>query len=53
MQSATPTAVLAALIAWAGRAGVTELPELLVHRPTLEDIYLALIEQHRGEEEEA
>jgi ABC-2 type transport system ATP-binding protein len=51
VRSATPTAVLAALIAWADRAGVTELPELAVHRPTLEDIYLALIEQHRGEED--
>jgi len=51
VRSATPTAVLAALIAWADRAGVSELPELAVHRPTLEDIYLALIEQHQGEEE--
>ncbi len=51
VRSATPTAVLAALIAWAGRAGATELPELAVHRPTLEDIYLALIEQHQDEKE--
>jgi ABC-2 type transport system ATP-binding protein len=51
VQSATPTAVLAALIAWAAGAGASELPELRVHRPTLEDIYLALIEQHSGEQE--
>jgi ABC-2 type transport system ATP-binding protein len=50
VRSATPTAVLATLIGWAGAAGITELPELSVHRPTLEDIYLALIEQHHGEE---
>jgi len=51
VRSATPTAVLEALIAWAARAGAAELPELAVHWPTLEDIYLALIEQHRGEDE--
>jgi ABC-2 type transport system ATP-binding protein len=51
VQSVTPTAVLATLISWAARAGASELPGLRVHRPTLEDVYLALIEQHRGEEE--
>jgi ABC-2 type transport system ATP-binding protein len=50
VHSATPTAVLTALIAWAARAGAAELPELRVHRPTLEDIYLTLIEHYRSEE---
>ncbi|WP_037902132.1 ABC transporter ATP-binding protein [Streptomyces sp. NRRL S-350] len=41
-----PTALLAALVPWAHQAGVGELPELRVHRPTLEDVYLDLIREH-------
>ncbi|GAB7181710.1 ABC transporter ATP-binding protein [Kitasatospora sp. Ki12] len=41
-----PTALLAALVPWAHRAGVGELPELRVHRPTLEDVYLDLIREN-------
>ncbi|WP_030756057.1 MULTISPECIES: ABC transporter ATP-binding protein [unclassified Streptomyces] len=43
----TPTAVLLVLLAWAAEAGVRELPELRVHRPTLEEIYLDLISRNR------
>ncbi|MFF7992413.1 ABC transporter ATP-binding protein [Kitasatospora xanthocidica] len=41
-----PTALLAALVPWAHQAGVGELPELRVHRPTLEDVYLELIREN-------
>ncbi|MGF1432246.1 ABC transporter ATP-binding protein [Kitasatospora sp. LaBMicrA B282] len=41
-----PTALLAELVPWAHVAGVDELPELRVHRPTLEDVYLDLIKQN-------
>ncbi|MFF9645189.1 ABC transporter ATP-binding protein [Kitasatospora aureofaciens] len=41
-----PTALLAALVPWAHLAGVAELPELRVHRPTLEDVYLDLIREN-------
>ncbi len=43
----TPTALLSVLLPWAREAGVAELPDLRVHRPDLEDIYLDLIEQNR------
>ncbi|MDI2130070.1 ABC transporter ATP-binding protein [Yinghuangia seranimata] len=39
----TPTAALAALLPWAAAAGALELPELRVHRATLEEAYLDLI----------
>ncbi|MER6572190.1 ABC transporter ATP-binding protein [Streptomyces sp. NPDC001093] len=42
----TPTALLSVLTPWAHEAGVGELPELRVHRPTLEDIYLDLIREN-------
>ncbi|MET7618160.1 ABC transporter ATP-binding protein [Streptomyces sp. NPDC005408] len=42
-----PTQLMAVLLAWARDAGVTELPELSVHRPTLEETYLRLIREHR------
>jgi ABC-2 type transport system ATP-binding protein len=38
-----PTEVLALLIAWARDHGWAELPDLKVHRPSLEDTYLALL----------
>ncbi|MFI6153920.1 ABC transporter ATP-binding protein [Kitasatospora sp. NPDC051170] len=41
-----PTALLAVLAPWAHAAGIGELPELRVHRPTLEDVYLDLIREH-------
>jgi len=39
----TPTAVVGALSTWAAAAGVDELHELCVVRPTLEDVYLRLV----------
>jgi ABC-2 type transport system ATP-binding protein len=41
------------LIGWAHAAGVTELPDLNVHRPTLEDVYLGLIREHSAMTQEA
>jgi len=43
-----PSGALTALLAWAHAAGVDELPELRVHRPTLEEVYLRLIDRHNG-----
>jgi len=43
VRTTTPTAVVSALSAWAAAAGVDELPELCVLRPTLEDVYLRLV----------
>jgi ABC-2 type transport system ATP-binding protein len=43
VRTTTPTAVVAALGAWAAAAGVDELPELCVLRPTLEDVYMRLV----------
>ncbi len=43
VRTTTPTAVVAALSAWSAAAGVDELPELCVLRPTLEDVYLRLV----------
>ena len=43
VRTTTPTAVVRALSAWAAAAGVDELPELCVVRPTLEDVYLRLV----------
>ncbi|HEU0104072.1 MAG TPA: ABC transporter ATP-binding protein [Mycobacteriales bacterium] len=40
-----PTEALTLLIAWARSLGQPELPGLTVHRPTLEDTYLRLINQ--------
>jgi ABC-2 type transport system ATP-binding protein len=42
-RSADPLPLLGALAAWAAERGV-ELPDLAVHRPTLEDVYLSLTE---------
>jgi len=38
-----PTAVVAALTAWAATHGITEIPALAVTRPSLEDTYLRMI----------
>jgi ABC-2 type transport system ATP-binding protein len=43
-QTSTPTRDLTPLLAWAGERGI-ELDDLLVTRPTLEDIYLQLTEE--------
>ena len=43
VQTGAPTQVVAALTAWAAGAGMAELPELTVTRPTLEDVYLRMI----------
>ena len=44
-----PTETVARLIAWARDMGHDELPGLSVHRPTLEDTYLRLIQQAQDE----
>jgi len=46
--TATPTAVVAALGRWAEANGESELPGLSVTRPSLEDIYLAMVEAAEG-----
>ncbi|MGC5010921.1 ABC transporter ATP-binding protein [Streptosporangium sp. DT93] len=43
VQTHEPTETLAALLPWAHAAGVRELDELRIHRPTLEEVYLQLI----------
>jgi len=43
IETARPTEAAAPLIAWAAAAGVRELPDLRIERPTLEDVYLGLI----------
>jgi ABC-2 type transport system ATP-binding protein len=43
----TPCAVIRALLRWAEGEGTTELPELRVHQPTLEEVYLDLIRRNR------
>jgi len=46
----TPCAVMRTLLRWAEGSGTTELPELRVHQPTLEEVYLELIRRHRQSE---
>ena len=46
VKTAQPTRTVAALTAWAAAAGVAELPELTVMRPSLEQIYLDMIADH-------
>jgi ABC-2 type transport system ATP-binding protein len=41
-----PTQVVSTLAGWATDAGLGELPELTVTRPSLEEIYLKMIESH-------
>ncbi len=47
--TATPTAVVTALARWAEANGEPELPALAVSRPSLEDIYLAMVEAADGQ----
>ena len=42
----TPTGVVAALAGWAAGAGMEEVPELTVTRPSLEDVYIRMIAAH-------
>jgi len=42
-----PCAVVRTLLRWGEAAGTTELPELRVHQPTLEEVYLELIRRNR------
>ncbi len=44
--TAEPTALILRLAEWARSAGRAELPDLAVQRPSLEDVYLALVEHH-------
>jgi len=44
LHTTRPTEAAAALIAWARAAGVRELPDLRIERPTLEEVYLALVD---------
>jgi ABC-2 type transport system ATP-binding protein len=46
LRTARPTLVVGTLSGWAARAGVDELPELFVSRPTLEDVYMGMIAAH-------
>jgi ABC-2 type transport system ATP-binding protein len=48
LQTGTPTAVLARLLDFAAAVGLAELPQLRVHQPSLEEVYLDLL--HRTEE---
>jgi ABC-2 type transport system ATP-binding protein len=48
LHTATPTEVVAALARWAAGAGVPELPDLRVYRPTLEEIYLQMLREHQA-----
>nr|WBO79358.1 ABC transporter ATP-binding protein [Streptomyces sp. SBE_14.2] len=45
LRTSEPSGVLSVLLPWAREAGCPELPELRVHRPTLEEIYLNLIDR--------
>ena len=53
VRTEAPTAVVAALAAWAAAAGLAELPGLTVSRPTLEDTYLAMVQADRAKHEGA
>ncbi len=48
-----PTAAVVALEAWAAGLGAAELPGLSVTRPSLEDIYLAMVGPENGDAPEA
>ncbi|MCB5163505.1 ABC transporter ATP-binding protein [Streptomyces bambusae] len=49
LRTPTPSQVLGLLLPWAAAAGVCELADLRVHRPTLEDVYLSLIDRESRE----
>ncbi len=44
--TAEPTGLIVRLADWARSAGRTELVDLAVRRPSLEDVYLALVDHH-------
>lgn len=46
LETTQPTAAVRELAAWAAALGLGELPELEVARPSLEDVYLAMIAEH-------
>ena len=48
IRTGTPPATVAALAAWARGLGADELPGLAVTRPSLEDVYLSLIDERAG-----
>jgi len=48
MHTHHPTQALGSLISWATDAGVDELTDLRIHRPTLEEVYLKLIRENQG-----
>ena len=48
VHTAAPTEMVGLLARWAEAAGVSELPELRVYRPTLEEIYLEMLAQHQA-----
>ena len=48
-----PTATVAALIKWAGDAGVAEIPALSVKHPSLEDTYLMMVQARGGRTDDA
>lgn len=50
LRTATPTAAVATLIAWAADAGVAEIPALSVSHPSLEDTYLMMVAARGGTE---
>ena len=41
-----PTAIMDVLLPWAHAAGVDEIPDVRIYRPTLEETYLDLIRRH-------
>jgi ABC-2 type transport system ATP-binding protein len=49
LRTRTPTAVLDALLPWAHSVDVDELPDLRVHRPSLEEVYLDMIKSDETE----
>ncbi|MGW1762882.1 ABC transporter ATP-binding protein [Streptomyces sp. NPDC002073] len=49
LRTSAPSHVLGLLLPWAHAAGAPELADLRVHRPTLEDIYLSLIDRESRE----
>ncbi|WP_315902839.1 ABC transporter ATP-binding protein [Streptomyces salinarius] len=53
LRTAAPSQALEVLLPWAREAGAAELAELRVHRPTLEEIYLRLIDRQNREHGES
>jgi ABC-2 type transport system ATP-binding protein len=49
IETTAPTAAVHRLIEWAGALGVDEIPGLAVTRPSLEDVYLSLLDRDEAE----